>query len=871
MDQGAGDVGNALWLIARRSFAESRARSAATLLAAVGSIALIAGSLQFALRAQEAVAGSDASEYARTDVLVQGGTVDPDDPYAPPDGRVRPDRVAAVPGVAAAAGDAAVPVTAARPGGEAIMAAAEGRTLLRPWTPDPRLNPYRLEDGRAPAADGEVAVVRHIARTGNLRVGDAMTLTLPRETRRVRIAGIVAVQGRGAVAAGDLVLAPPETVRRAASLPAGTWQAVWVKAAPGVPAERLRGELARNLGGAATVRTAESVRRAQAAAAASEGASVAGVVGMLAAVAIFVGLFVVANTFGTLVRQRTRRLALLGAIGATPRQIKRLIRLEALALGAVASAAGVAAGFPLSALIVRLFARDGFDVSAAGPQFGWAALALPAAAGILVTQAAAWRAARRAAGVPPVQALRSTAAETRERRLPRLLAATAVFLGAGFWLVVGAAVRAGDPPGPDRTFAVSLMTLFGALLAVAGVAVLTPFLVRPLGGAVGRAGTLVSGGTGRLAHATVTRSPRRVSSAASSLMLGVALVSSVALVTLSVNDRFREAGRQVMAAEHAIASTARTAEGAPAPLARDTAARVAGVPGVSRTAVLTQTEVRLVSPDRAGPGEEPEPFSFLVSGAEQTGLRDLLRLGGRPPALRPGEIALSSTVMKERGLRQGGRIVVRGAHGRTALTVADAYHDPSHLFADQALVAPATMERLDTAAATRAVLVRGGSAAALERAVAGVPGVRVLDRDAYVAAASASLTRALRATHTFAGMALLLALFGMATTMSMSVAERTREFGLLGAVGATAGQIRSIVRWEAATVVALGTVLGLTIAMGTLALLHVMTGSSFLRPGPPWWLFPLVAAGAAVATLATTALPARRAAAVPVLEAVRSG
>ncbi|GAA2081668.1 FtsX-like permease family protein [Actinomadura alba] len=865
-------MGSAMWLIARRSFTEGWLRLTATLLAALGSIALIAGSLQFALRTQEAVSGSDASEYFRADVLVQGGTVDPDDPYAPPDGRIRMDRIASRPGVAAAAGDATVAVTAARPDGQAIMASAEGRTLLRPWVSHPRLNPYRLDAGRAPATDGEVAVVRHMSRAGKLGVGDTMTLTLPRETRRVRIAGVVSVQGRSAVAAGNLVLAPPETVRRVAMLPAGSWQSVWLKAAPGVPADRLRGELARELGGEATVRTAESVRHAQTAAAASEGASIAGVIGMLASVAIFVGLFVVANTFGTLVRQRTRRLALLGAIGATPRQIKRLIRLEALAMGAIASVGGVAAGFPLSALITRLFARDGFDVSAADAQFGWVALAVPAAAGILVTQLAAWRAAHRAAGISPVQALRTTVTETRGRRWPRLLAVSAIFAGAGFWYAVAVAVRVGDPPGPDRTFAVSLMILFGSMLAVTGLAVLTPFFVGPLGGLVGRLGTLVSGETGRLAHATITRSPRRVSSAASSLMLGVALVASVALVTLSVHDRFREAGRQVMAAEHAIAATARTTEGAPAPLARDVAALVAGAPGVSRAAALTQTEVKLVSPpsDRLEPGEKPEPFHFLVSGADQTGLPDVLRLGGRPPVLRPGEIALSSTVMQERELRRGQEIVVRGAQGRATLTVAGSYHDPSHLFAEQALVAPATMDRLDTNAATQAILVRGGSPEALARAVAGVPGVRVLDRDAYVNAASDSLTRALRATYGFVGMALLLALFGMATTVSMSVAERTREFGLLGAVGTTMRQIRSIVRWEAATVVALGTMLGIVIAMGTLTLLHVTTGSSFLRPDPPWWLFPMVAAGAAVATLATSALPARRAAAVPVLEAANA-
>ncbi|WP_161627890.1 ABC transporter permease [Microbispora catharanthi] len=129
---------------------------------------------------------------------------------------------------------------------------------------------------------------------------------------------------------------------------------------------------------------------------------------------------------------------------------------------------------------------------------------------------------------------------------------------------------------------------------------------------------------------------------------------------------------------------------------------------------------------------------------------------------------------------------------------------------------------------------------------------------------------ALRATHSFVGMALLLALFGMATTVSMSVAERRREFGLLGAVGATMRQTRSIVRWEAAAVVSLGTILGPVIAMGTLVLLHLTSGSSYLRPAPQWWLFPLIAAGAAVATLATSTLPARRAASVPVLEAARA-
>ncbi|MFD0683171.1 FtsX-like permease family protein [Actinomadura fibrosa] len=866
-----------MWLIARRSFTEGWARLLATLLAAMFSIGLIAGSLQFALRAQDAASGSDASEYARTDVLVQGGSADPDDVNAAPDGRIALDRVAGRPGVAAVAGDAMVAVTASGRGGKPILAPAGAATRLRPWTSDARLSPYHLESGRAPAADGEVAVTRHVLRAGKLRVGDSLTVLLPRQTRTMKIVGMVTVQGRGAVASGDLLLAPPDTVRRAAGLPAGTWQAVWVKAAPGVRPAALRDDLARSLSapaagsGAVTVRTAKSVRDAQSAEVQATGTAVGGAIGLLASVAVFVGLFVVANTFGTLVRQRTRRLALLSAIGATPRQLKRLIRFEALAVGAVGSAGGVLLGYPVSGFLTRLFAQDGFDISAADAQFGWIALAAPAATGILVTQLAAWRSARRAARIAPMQALRTASAETAGRRWPRLLGALAVFACA--WMFFGPvfAVRAEEPPGPDRTIGCCALILMGSMTTVAALAVLAPFFVGPLGGLVGRLGMAVSGEAGRLARATITRSPRRVSAAASSLMLGVALVGATALVVLSVDHRFDTTGRQVMRADHAIAATGRTSEGA-APLPRDLAGRAAAVPGVTAAAALTATDAKLVDPPPEPPSEDeaPEPVYLTVSGIDQAALPSVLRLGGHLPRLAPGEIGLASSVMKANKLRTGQRIVVRAARGRVPLTVAGAYHDPSHLFADQALVAPATMDRLDPDASTQAILVRGGSEADLARAVGTVPGVKVLDEPGYVKTASSALTRGMRVAYGFIGMALVLALFGMATTVSMSVSERTREFGLLGAVGATAAQLRAVVRWEAATVVLLGVLLGVGTALGTVTLMHVATGSSFLRPDPPWWLFPLVAIGAAAVALATSALPSRRAAAIPVLEAAKA-
>jgi putative ABC transport system permease protein len=571
-----------MWLIARRTFAQGWVRLTATLLAVLFSVGLMAGSLQFALRAQDAVSGSDASEYRRPDVLVQSATADPVDPFAAPAGQVRADRLRGAPGVAAVAGDAVVPVVVAGAGGKAVTPPAGASTALRPWVADPRLNPYHLVSGRAPASPGEVAVSRHIARAGHLGTGDELHVLLPERMWNVRVVGVVTVDGRSAVASGDLVLVPPEVVHWIARLPEGAWQRLWVKAAPGVPVATLRRDLAGLVGSSATVRTAADLRHAQSAELVTGGAALGGSIGLIAMVAVFVGLFVVANTFNTLVRQRARQLALLAAIGARPRQIKRLIRLEALVLGVVASAGGLLAGYGVSEVLTRLFAADGFDISAGDIQLGWIPLAAPVAAGIVVTQLAAWRAARRAALVAPMEALRASAAETKGRSRPRWLAALAIF-GAS-WMFFGPVFAvAGDPEtGPlDRTIATTVLIAMGMMVCAVALAVLTPLLVRPLGGLIGRIGTMLSGEAGRLACATITRSPRRVAAAASALMLGVALAATTGLLVTSVQHRFAETGAASLTADHVIAAAGKSVEST-RPLPADVAARVSRVPGVTR-------------------------------------------------------------------------------------------------------------------------------------------------------------------------------------------------------------------------------------------------------------------------------------------------
>lgn len=861
-----------MWLIARRSFAEGWGRLLATLLAALFSVALIAGTTQFALRAQEAVSGSEASEYSRTDVLVQGGSVDTSDPNAVPNGTVQLDKVSGQPGVKTVAGDATVPALAAGADGGTITPPAGSRTLLRPWVADKELSPYHLDSGRAPTGDGEIAVMRHIADAGDLSTGDTMKVGLPRETREMKITGVVSVQDSSAVAAGDLLLAAPDTVRDIAGLDAGTWQAVWVKAAGDVSADRLSADLKKGLGaGSVTVREASQVRDVQSSSLAAQGAEIGGGIGMLTAVAVFVGLFVVANTFGGLIRQRTRRLALLSAVGATPEQIKGLIRLEALVLGLLASVGGVVLGYPVSDALTRLFARDGFDISVAEPPSGFIVIGVPIIAGVLVTQLAVWQAARRASNISPMQALRETTVERSERRKLRIIVASVIFvLAFVFWGPIPAVLNDG-PPGLERTNAVTALVVYGSMVAVVAIAVLGPLFVRPFGGVVGLLGRAFGGEAGRLARATITRSPQRVSTAASSLMLGVALVTSSLLIIMSANARFDEAGKEVMRAEHAVSTTQKTGDGL-RPLPRDIPERIEKAPGVEQATALATADVRLVSPKpKPYAGDDPaKPLFINVTGADQKALPGVLELGGSLKPLAPGEIGVPSALLDAQKLKVGQRIVVRGPNGKVPLTIAGSYHDPSHLFADGALVAPATMEKLDPNAGAHVVLVRGGTAGAVEKAVAGVPGASVLDRSGYVDSASAAITEGTTVIYGFIVMTLILALFGMATTVSMSVTERKKEFGLLGAVGATARQLRTIVRWEAATVVALGTLLGLGAAIGTVALIQVSTGSSYITLNADWWVYAAVVGAAAVVTLATSSFPARRASGIPVLEAAKA-
>jgi putative ABC transport system permease protein len=855
-----------MWLIARRTAAQQWRRLLATLATIALAVGLVAGSAQLGQQARAAVARIRASEYARTTVIVRapGAVIPGTDPSGTPpesragDGRLGADvagQVATVPGVVAVAGDAAVPADLVGADHKVVTASGGAPTQLRPWVADPSLSAYRLVAGRAPAAAGEVAVVRSLARAGRLQVGATTTLILPQDARTVRVVGIVTVGGADAAARGAMVLAPSRSVQEAAGLD-GVWPVLMVGAAAGTDPSILRDRIRRALHGDGVVALGADIGRQQIEAAEALGNSIAALLLILAFVGVFIGVFVAASAFSTLVRQRIRQLALLRVVGATPRQVRRLVRLEALLVGVGASAVGLPIGLGIARLLAWQLAKIGLDVDAAGVQLGPVYGIAATLVGLLTTQLAAWSAARASTRIPPIAALSTVDLDRSARSWPRVLIATVLLAGAAALVRAAFSVRAGEPT-TDSLTAVALLIVAAGGATVTGLAALGPFLTAPLGWLVGSVGVAIRGEVGRLARATITRNPRRVATAASMLMLAVTLATVTGLAFTSVRERTQARAQVMLAATHAVTAVGQT--GLPA----DITTTVRAVAGVRLAVPLARTDARIV-------GGAPGQSWLSVTGTTPATLTELIRFpvgGAVLHGLRDGQIAISASRAAQHHWRPGQRLRLLGPAGEVQLTVAGVFHDPSHLFAEDAIVTNGTLRTLDHAAFTSAVLVQaapGTDAAALthdlEHALADIPTAQVHDRDGLLRVLAGRFVQATGLFYLFIGVAILIAVFGMATTLSLSVYERTREFSLLRAVGATPGQLRSVVRWEAATVVLLGTLLGVSCGVLIVHLMHLVTRTSLISARLPLGWAALIPTAAAAVTLLGSLLPARRAA-----------
>jgi putative ABC transport system permease protein len=765
--------------------------------------------------------------------------------------------VAAVPGVRAVAPDITGYAQLVGKSGKPIgMAAGGPPTLGTAWTGVPGLNALRLmSGGQPPRAPGDVVIDKHSADVGHLKAGDTVRILTKAGPGTYTITGIATWGTADSPLGASIAAFTPATAARLLGQP-GKVSQLNVAASPGVSQDTLVARIQAAIhrpgievvsGQSITAEGQQSVHQAL---------SFFGTFLLtFGFIALFVGAFVIFNTFSIVVAQRLRELALLRAVGASRRQVTGAVLGESLFTGLVASAAGVGAGIGLAVALKAGLSALGLDLPASGLVVSPRTVAIGLLAGTLITVVAAIAPARRASRVPPVTALQDVAAEP-SRPPARRTAAGAALVAVG--LAAGGTGLFGGVPGRMPLVGAGAVALF------VGIAALGPFIARPacrlLGALAARYGT-----AGRLGQQNAMRNPSRTAATAAALMVGVTLVSMTTVLAASMKASVGSVLDSALRADFVVSSGA-AAGGAGGGFSPDLERSLAALPQVADVAGIRSGMVRVFGAVTPVVAVDPAKAAPLVDVGVTAG--DLARM-------TPSGIAVSARAAADRGLRLGSAVTLTYPTTGTRTYTVQAVYSVREVAGDYVLpLAAATAnfpQALDLAAFVR--LAPGVSTAAarpaVSRVLAAYPNVTLQDQAQYKAQQEQQVNQLLNLVYGLLALALVVALIGIANTLALSVHERTRELGLLRAVGMTRRQLRASVRLEALVISLFGAAEGLVLGV----LLGCAVVAGLRSQGVTTLAVPVgqligLAALAGVAGLLAAVVPSRRAARLDVLAAI---
>lgn len=730
------------------------------------------------------------------------------------------------------------------------VTAAAGPARGGNWQGDSGLNPFTLVRGRAPLATGEAVVDRATARRAGIGLGDRVAVLTQAGRSEVSVVGVADLGGSAGAGDRSHVLFDLGTAQDLLGS-AGLVDGVRVAARPGVGASELAGRLSGALPAGLEVLTGEELTARDRGDVEDGLAFLNTFLMAFALISLFVGSFTIHNTFSILVAQRAQETALLRAVGATRRQVLGAVLAEAGAVGLVASAVGVVAGVAVAAGLKAGMGAMGVEVPAGGLVIALGTVIGSMLTGTVVSVVAATWPARRAAAVAPVAALRGATSDEGRAAGRRIVAGLVT-------TVLGAVTMAFGLVGGGGIAAVGS----GAVLVFVGVSLLGPAIAAPVMRVLGSPLAHLGGASGRIARDNALRNPRRTSATAAALMVGVALVGTISVLGASAKASVDRAVRSSFTGDLVVDAGPMGMLG----FSPDVTTRLADLPGVRSVSA-----VRGVSAEVDG-----APAQLMAMDA--TAVEDLFDLGavrGDLAALGGDRIAMSAAAAEAQGLELGDPVTVRfAATGTQRLRLAATYERTD--VAGDHLVDLSTYDRhvatsMDAKAFVR--LEAGADLAtvraAAEAAVDDHPQLGVQDRGEFAGATASHIDELLNLVHGLLLLAVLIAVMGIANTLALSVVERTRELGLLRAVGMTRRQVRAAVRWESVLVALLGATLGLSI--GTLfgwSLVRALGDqglTTFVVPGAQLVAITVLAA---LAGVAAAALPARRAARLDVIAAV---
>ncbi|MGW0435091.1 ABC transporter permease [Micromonospora sp. NPDC003197] len=709
---------------------------------------------------------------------------------------------------------------------------------------------FHLLSGRPPAGAGEVAIEERAATEAGLRIGDAPRVILADgSSHHATLVGLYLYRP---IAREETPVAAyePATAR---NLLGGSIDRVELTLATGMDPRSVAQAVDELLGADRyLVGTGPELRAVANQQAERDTAMARNLLLGCAAVALLVGTFVIANTFTMLVAQRVRQFALLRAVGASPRQIRRAVLAEAGLVGLIGGTVGLALGIGIGVVALHLLRPAGQSVMVAVSP---TAIAAGYAVGILVTVAAAYGSARRGAAVPPIAALRTDAG------LPRRSLKTRRNLG-GAALVAGLAAVAATA-GTGLSSGQRVLAVAGALSAWIGVLLLAPMLVvgtlRPMSRWADRRG----GPAVRLAIGNTTRDPRRTAATTSALMLGLALICTFATVGETLRVATAQPVRDTVPATTTVVRSPSSGIG----LAETTVDTITSTTGVAQVGAV-----------RWAAGEVthgPARFGATISAIEPAGVGTALT-----PPITAGSADLTRGALvpadraRELGIRPGDRLTIRyDKESSVEVAVVGTYRTSEVLtgiVVDVAVVPERFRDYIHAAYATGPdpAAVRS----ALDTAFADRPDVVVTDRAGSIEQVLAPFALMLSVLYALLGTAVVIAVFGVVNTLALAVVERTREVGVLRAIGASRRLVRGTVRWESMVLSLYGGLLGILVGLVVGAVLqHAILDRPLWGLMVPYPVFGVALAGMMLVGMVAAVWPARRAARTDILTAIAAG
>jgi putative ABC transport system permease protein len=572
---------------------------------------------------------------------------------------------------------------------------------------------------------------------------------------------------------------------------------------------------------------------------------------VFAFVALFVGAFIIFNTFAIIVAQRTRELALFRALGASGRQVMTSVVVEAVIIGVASSLLGVLAGIGIAVLLKGVLSAVGFDIPAAGTVILARTIIVSVVVGTIVTVVAAVVPARRASRVAPIEALRE-AQDRTGRSLRFRLVSGGIVLALGLVpLLYG---LFGTPSN-----ALQLVGL-GVAFTFIGVAMLTPLIARPVAAALGLP-IRHTGVPGKLGRENSMRNPRRTAATASALMIGLGLVVFVAVFGASAKASVKATLDRTLKADFILTSP--TFSG----FSTSAADAMRAVSGVETVSELRQAEVKIKGSTSFATGLDPSTLpSVSEIGVVSGSIADLAQ---------PDTIAVFEDRAKDNGWSVGDTVRVEfPATGNVDLRITGIYSE-NGLIGDYAVSLDTfgvnVAQNLDVFVfvKTRAGADVGVVQSGLEDALKPFPNIDVQDQAAFRDKYATFLNQVLNLITALLLFAVIIALFGVMNTLYLSIYERTRELGLLRAVGLTRRQTRAMVRWEAVIISVMGALFGVVIGIAFgWALQRALAPQGFERLGIPGGQLVVYVVLATVLGVLFAIFPARRAARLNVLEAI---